>query len=144
MPTGILAGWLAADPVEGIGGFLGCLLGIALTPDLDQVGVSKSEWGLVKWLGPVGFLWMAFWWPYARVIPHRSPWSHLPGLGTLGRILYSIILLSLIWIILGRPALPVIPEWGWALAHGGWRGLLVSDIGHFLLDLFPKKGEKKK
>lgn len=142
VPAGILVG--STDPVGGVGAFLGCLLGMVLTPDLDQVGISSSEWGLVKKLGPLGFIWMAFWYPYAKAIPHRSFWSHCPILGTAGRLVYCIIWLGIIWVILGRPALPVIPVWGWALLRGGWMGLLVSDTGHFLLDLFPKRKKRKR
>ena len=40
---------------------LGCLLGILLTPDLDQESISSSEYALVKWTLGLGFLWMMFW-----------------------------------------------------------------------------------
>ncbi len=138
VPTGILVG--LRNPIEGIGAFLGCLLGTILTPDLDQIGFSANEWGLVKTLGPLGFIWAAIWWLYT-LIPHRSPLSHWPVLGTAIRIAYSVAVLIIIWIIVGRPVL-VMPAWGWVLLRGAWIGLLVSDTGHFLLDLLPKKGKR--
>jgi uncharacterized metal-binding protein len=134
---------MASGPIEGAGAFLGCLLGIILTPDLDQIGISKSEWGLVKKLGPLGFIWMALWWPYAVSIKHRSLLSHLPVLGTAIRLIYCAALLIIIWTILGRPAL-VMPVWGWALLRGGLKGLVVSDTGHFILDLLPRKKGKRR
>lgn len=140
MPTGIIVG--VRNPIEGLGAFLGCLLGIILTPDLDQIGISSSEWGMVKKLGPIGFLWCALWWPYAVSTRHRSPVSHLPLLGTAIRLIYCVVLFIIIWIVLGRPAL-VIPVWGWALLRGGLMGLVVSDTCHLILDLPLKKKRKK-
>jgi uncharacterized metal-binding protein len=106
VPTGIIVG--LRDPVEGTGAFLGCLLGTVLTPDLDQIGISKNEWDMVKKLGPLGFLWCALWWPYAASIRHRSPISHLPLLGTAIRLVYCAALLITAWAVLGRPVLVII------------------------------------
>jgi len=92
---------------------------------------------------PLRLAWKIFWYPYARAIPHRSPWSHWPILGTAIRLVYSIILLIIIWIIVGRPVL-VMPTWGWVLLRGAWIGLLVSDTGHYVLDLLPKRKKGKK
>jgi len=138
----VLVGLL--DPVEGVGAFLGCLLGIVLTPDLDMIAISLAEWGMVKKLGPLGFFWMGLWYFYARVIPHRSPWSHWPVLGTAIRLAYCTALLVIIWVILGRPALPIMPVWGLALLHGWVKGLVVSDAAHFILDLPLKRKKGKK
>ena len=134
LPLGVA---LAAtrSPVEGIGAALGCLSGMLLTPDLDLVGISVSEWGMVKKLGPLGFLWMALWYFYARAIPHRSPLSHWPILGTVLRLVYCMILLMIIWLILGRPVLPQMPMWGWAFLRSWLLGLAISDLGHWALDL---------
>jgi hypothetical protein len=64
----------------------GCLLGIPLTPDLDQENLGMSERWLIKHTLGLGYLFAMFWYPYARAIPHRSPWSHLPIVGTIGRL----------------------------------------------------------
>lgn len=144
VPTGIATGIAASDPVVGLGALLGCLLGMILTPDLDQVAISFSEWGMVKKLGPLGFFWMGLWYFYARAIPHRSPLSHLPILGTAIRVVYTASLLVAAWAILGRPILPPMPVWGWAFLLGGFEGLVVSDTGHFLLDLLPKRKKRKR
>jgi len=144
LPLGIAVAALR-DPIEGVGAALGCLSGILLTPDLDQVAISISEWGMVKKLGPLGFLWMAWWYFYARAIPHRSPLSHWPILGTALRLVYCAIPLIIIWIILGRPALPTMPAWGWIFLRGWLTGLTASDTGHWALDSpLTKKRRKRK
>ena len=54
-----------------------CLAGgLWLSPDLDTRSNALRRWGVL------GFLW----WPYRRLIPHRSLWSHGPVLGTSVRL----------------------------------------------------------
>lgn len=130
-------------PVEGIGAALGSLSGILLTPDLDQEGFSAAEHWLVRKTWIFGFVWLALWYPYAKAIPHRSPLSHWPILGTVLRLAYCIILFMIIWLILGRPVLPAMPTWGWVLLRGWLVGLVVSDTAHWALDWSPKKKRRK-
>lgn len=138
IPMGIVIGQ-AASPEMGIGAGLGCLLGTVLTPDLDQVSLSKSEWAMIKKFGPLGFLWAALWWPYT-LIPHRSPLSHWPIIGTAGRIGYCYLLGWLGWALFDYPSLPAIPAWGDILLRGLLIGLLVSDTAHFVFDVVvPRK-----
>lgn len=64
---------------------LTCLLGEHLfSPDLDHNSGARPyrRWG---WLRII-------WWLYQRLIPHRSPLSHWPILGTIGRIVYLVTL----------------------------------------------------
>lgn len=88
-------------------------------------------------------MWFAFWWPYAWLIPHRSPISHWPVLGTLIRLVYILLLGSIFWygaswLVTGAGAFLPSPnskliEWlGWALL-----GLTLSDALHFLMDVLP-------
>ena len=122
---------------------LGCLIGIAMTPDLDQETLSSSEHAFIKYTLGLGFLWAMLWYPYARLIKHRSPFSHFPILGTAGRLLYLFLLI-------------LIPSyWGWHLitlppetvrlllfALGG---LIVSDAAHWFLDTrLPNLGKKRR
>lgn len=53
---------------------------VLLSPDLDHnVGANAyRRWWLLRFI----------WWLYMRLIPHRSPLSHWPIIGTLGRLLY--------------------------------------------------------
>jgi uncharacterized metal-binding protein len=62
-----------------------------VSPDLDQEGYSALEIEAVRALGPLGYLWLALWWPYAKLIPHRSFWSHGPLVGTAGRLLWLFL-----------------------------------------------------
>ena len=50
--------------------------GLWLSPDLDTRSNALRRWG------PLAFLW----WPYRRLIPHRSFWSHGPLIGTATRL----------------------------------------------------------
>ncbi len=67
-----LAYGATSDHVIGVACALGCLLGIPLTPDLDQESISSSEYWLIKWTLGLGFLWAMLWYPYARLCKHRS------------------------------------------------------------------------
>ena len=62
--------------------------GLWLSPDLDTHSISLNRWGFLKNL----------WWPYRKLIPHRSIISHGPFLGTAVRVSY---LLSVIALIIG-------------------------------------------
>jgi uncharacterized metal-binding protein len=48
---------------------------IWLSPDLDLVSQPYMAWGPLKWI----------WWPYMKLVPHRSWLSHGPIIGTLAR-----------------------------------------------------------
>jgi uncharacterized metal-binding protein len=59
--------------------------GLWLSPDLDTRSNATRRWGVLGWL----------WWPYRRWLPHRSPLSHSPLVGSAGRLLYLALLLGL-------------------------------------------------
>ena len=135
----------------------GCLAGLILTPDLDierkthahsvvarlgrELGETISKRGSI-WGGAIGealaFVWWAFWWPYGKLVPHRSIWSHGPIIGTLGRLLYLFCLPVLIWWLLAltgplSPPYVVLPAKS-ALLRQGVLGLAISDALHTLFD----------
>ena len=58
-----------------------------------------------RW-GPLAFLW----WPYRRLLRHRSVWSHGPLIGTTGRLL---LLAAWLWCLL-----TVIPGADWSTCLG--------------------------
>jgi len=92
LPLGALV-W----PWLGLGGAAvaaGCFLvgGLLLSPDLDTRSNATRRWGPLRWL----------WWPYRRLLSHRSLISHTPLIGTAGRLLYlGTVVLAL--CLLGRP-----------------------------------------
>jgi len=135
IPTGVAIGVATGDACAGIAATAGCLAGILLTPDLDQIGISKSEWALVRRLGPIGFLWMAFWMPYT-IIRHRHWLSHAPVIGTLGRLAYLAVPSVVLWLVLGHPDVHL-PPWGPNALLGGIAGLIVSDTLHWFFDRCP-------
>lgn len=59
--------------------------GLWLSPDLDIASRPSRRWGPLRLL----------WWPYRRYVPHRSPLSHAPLLGSAGRLAYLGVLLLL-------------------------------------------------
>lgn len=87
--------------------------GLYLSPDLDIPSRPWRRWWIFR------FLWM----PYQRSIPHRHYLSHSPVIGTVGRLLYIGIPLSL---LLG--AIGMLDE-ATALAFSHWRLVLAAVVG---------------
>ena len=76
VPFGLLLGMLLGGWCWLIGAVAFLLGGLWLSPDLDTRSNALRRWG------PLAVLW----WPYRRLLPHRSIWSHGPLVGTLGRV----------------------------------------------------------
>ncbi|MFI0403714.1 MAG: DUF2227 family putative metal-binding protein [Cyanobium sp.] len=90
LPFGLLWG-----PALGWGGVvlasgLFLLGGLWLSPDLDTFSRSTARWGPLHRL----------WWPYRRLLRHRSLLSHSPLLGTAGRLAYLLMALALLRLLL--------------------------------------------
>lgn len=81
------------DVVEGI--VYGTIGGIFITPDYDLEGVTITE-GLIRKIPVVGEVWVAMWYPYALLNPHRGR-SHTP-IGTIERQLYLIGIIEIVLI----------------------------------------------
>ena len=115
---------------------VGALAGILLSPDLDQDGLTNSETVVFRRSRILGHTFFIYWYLYAIVIKHRSPWSHFPILGTVVRVAYLSPLWWLLFIKVGLP----IPY----LAIPALIGLAVADLLHWLRDgmLFKKKRRK--
>ena len=132
------AGLGVVDSVlAGFGAAVGCgVLGLVLGPDLDQPGVTAGEWVVIKRLGPLGWIFVSYWWLYAQVIPHqhptarRNPLSHMPVVSTLIRLIY------LLWfpagVVVSRGV--QVPGWAAVVVAGMVVGLMVSDTGHWAMD----------
>lgn len=59
--------------------------GFMFGPDLDIHSKQYRRWGWLRWL----------WIPYQSLVPHRSWVSHGPIIGTVGRVLYLGVCISL-------------------------------------------------
>ena len=84
LPFGLL--WwpwlgLAGCASAGLSFLLG---GLWLSPDLDTRSNPSNRWGPLRWL----------WWPYRRLLRHRSLISHSPLLGSAVRLAYLLGLIA--------------------------------------------------
>lgn len=137
----VLAGglWLAGLPVEQAalyGG--GTLAGLVLTPDLDVDGGCFAFYA-VRWaLGkPAAWVWRVFWWPYAKLVPHRS-WASHSLAGTFIRLAYLCLPVRLALWAHGEPFWPPV-VWWWLLS-----GLLWSDTLHILADMIVTSWKRRR
>ncbi len=144
LPAGVLAALSGAGWLAGAACSLGCLSGIILSPDLDVEHRTRSEYLVYRYMGRfLGAAWFAFWWPYARLIPHRHPLSHWPVMGTLGRILYiyfagGALWFAAAWMIRGRGVWMPLGDWLESIYFiWGILGLGLADALHFLMDALP-------
>jgi len=60
--------------------------GLMFGPDLDILSRQYTRWGLLRFL----------WWPYRVVFRHRSRWSHGIIFGTLIRVVYFALVLTIL------------------------------------------------
>jgi hypothetical protein len=106
LPFGLLwgPGLGLAGVVLASGLFL--LGGLWLSPDLDTFSRATARWGPLRLL----------WWPYRRLLRHRSLLSHSPLLGTGGRLAYLLTALALLRLLLEVSpwnTLPLPPPQAW-------------------------------
>lgn len=134
VPCAVGAGLGSGNPVAAAGAGVGCLAGLVLTPDLDQEGISHSEWQIIKCTFGLGFLWLMFWWPYAVMFRHRDWLSHAPLVGTLTRVIYIIVPLVVVAVMQDWD-LTAVPSAAWEFLAWAFGGLCVSDTAHFVEDL---------
>ncbi|MBD2109888.1 metal-binding protein [Nodosilinea sp. FACHB-13] len=132
---------------------LGFLLGgWMLGPDLDIHSVQYKRWGWLRWI----------WLPYRSRIRHRSHWSHGPIIGTVVRVLYLSLWVSMGGLLLvnllnsaQRTALSwedlinglswgLVTYWPWWLALVV--GLELGALSHYVADWISSasKGKRKR
>ncbi len=106
--------------IAGASHFLG---GYWLSPDLDIKSRPFLRWGVLK----------IIWLPYQRLIPHRSPLSHAPVLGSLIRLVYLAACLLPLWLLF--PDLQRV-QWAvdWMKVAAFLVGVELSALNHLLLD----------
>lgn len=107
-------------PVLCLCSAVGVLAHLWLSPDLDLPRCNAlRRWGMLRFL----------WKPYQRIIPcHRHVLSHLPIIGTFGRVVYlgalPVFFFGYQWLLL--------PE-VWCIALG----LALGDALHWVMDGCP-------
>ncbi|WP_411868742.1 DUF2227 family putative metal-binding protein [Vulcanococcus limneticus] len=110
LPFGLL--WWPWLGLGGLTAAAGAFLagGLLLSPDLDTRSNATRRWGPLRLL----------WWPYRRLLRHRSLLSHSPLLGSAVRLAYlavAALALCLLLQPLGGPP----PQRLAAAAQGLWR-----------------------
>jgi uncharacterized metal-binding protein len=117
---------------------LGCLSGVIISPDLDLSTRTISKGAVLRQSLGLGYLWITIWYPYGKLFKHRGL-SHAPVLGTLTRIIYLFIVAFLVQLAVQYFNHPNFTLEPYIFAY--WpaivlfvSGLLVSDLGHWLLD----------
>lgn len=139
MATNVIAGCamvglgIAAElPLEPI--VLGSIAGTFITPDYDlRNNLPKS---IICKVPIVKEIWSFIWWPYHKLIKHRSFWSHSPIFSTLIRIGYLLAWLLLLIILLEYIFNTYIlssfeVDYTLLLLVAAW---CIQDITHILLD----------
>ena len=111
---------------------LGCMVGVIITPDLDQEGINMVEWQIVKKTKGLGFLWLMFWYPYAIAVPHRAFISHFPLVGTFVRLLYIAIIPVGALVFYDKAAL-ILDALPYIFKFAV--GLAISDFLHWIFDI---------
>ena len=91
LPLGLAAASVLGTIAGGIAAAAFLFGGLWLSPDLDTRSNALRRWG------PLG----GIWWPYRRLMTHRSIWSHGPLIGTATRLL-----LLLGWVLLASCLIP--------------------------------------
>lgn len=118
----------------------GCLVGILVMPDLDVDGGNITDSFIRKVFPPAQWLWRTIWTPYSKFIPHRSPLSHAPILGTVLRIGYLFLIVNIVnllfhWIV--DTVFSLYFVWDWSFFFG----LCHVDTIHYLVDITIKGKE---
>lgn len=126
------------------GAVLGAMGGLAVTPDIDQKGITHEERRLIRLFFLLGYLWVLIWLPYGLVFAHRG-WSHTVPQGTLSRMLYiGVPLATIAWLLGLRPdgvSVQYLLLGGGAVA-AAW---MLQDILHLMLDgLWPGRAPWRK
>lgn len=119
----------------------GCVVGLLVTPDLDIDKGNISDSFLRKVFPPIQWVWRTVWFPYAKLLPHRSPLSHFPILGTLLRIGYIFLIVNVLHFIfhlMTGNTVSIVWIWNWSFVFG----LCHVDTCHFLADISIKSKEQ--
>ena len=92
IPIGVLIALIFKAHIGFLFGTSFLLTGLWLSPDLDTISRPLKRWGILQ----------VFWWPYRKMIPHRSFFSHGPLIGTSIRFLYITGIVSLLTLLISK------------------------------------------
>jgi uncharacterized metal-binding protein len=81
--------------------------------------------------------WRIFWYPYSKIMPHRSIASHLPLIGTAIRVGYLYLFVALFCLAVGFQVPEPIPQF-WSFVAG----LIVVDTVHAFADALVSEFKK--
>jgi uncharacterized metal-binding protein len=115
---------------------VGALSGVIINPDLDLAdqGTIANHY-IRKYLGLLAErLFHLWWWPYGKLLKHRSFWSHAPVVSTAIRLGYIFLSIWPIWYLFKLPQITFAPWMGWMLL-----GLVLADFVHGALDALDSK-----
>ncbi len=88
-----LIAWGLTDTIFYLFFGLGFVIGTYfITPDMDIKSDSYRKWGKLRFI----------WYPYMKIVPHRSFLSHTIIIGDLFRIAYLLVFLSPILYLVNR------------------------------------------
>ncbi|MEB3332211.1 MAG: DUF2227 family putative metal-binding protein [Synechococcaceae cyanobacterium] len=122
LPFGLLWGPALGWPGVATAALFFLVGGLWLSPDLDTRSRATARWG------PLALLW----WPYRRLLSHRSLISHSPLLGTavrLGWLAALLLLGSALLAPLGSPSPAQLLAWAGGLAGSRAPLLLAALVG---------------
>ncbi|NWJ96882.1 MAG: metal-binding protein [Chloroflexi bacterium] len=109
-----------------------CFATFFMNPDLDLDSVGYQSWGPLR----------IIWWPYQKILAHRSYFSHFPVISTVLRIVYLMWFPVLMIALLGSSVQMVAREtiFDWWPIIGAYLlmfilGMIVSDTLHAILDV---------
>lgn len=148
VPIAIYVAHRTDNPGLAILAGVGCLCGILFSPDLDIDSQTDSESVVWEANTVAGYLYQVAWYPYALALPHRSPLSHFPIIGTLGRLVYLQLMLFHArihlrgWLGIEFDSLFWMQYPAATMAWAG--GLAVSDALHWVMDGCPLTGQKRR
>lgn len=92
VPLGVVSFVATSDIAFALSAGVGCgIVGQLISPDLDQISITRSESTAMRWFKIFGVVWMAYWLLYGWLIPHRHWLSHAPIIGTAGRLVYLLL-----------------------------------------------------
>ena len=119
------------DPLLAASCAAGVAATLAVQPDLDLMATHE---GGERRQSRLPLAWRWAWYGYADQLTHRHILSHFPIVGTVGRLVYIAVIVTLMQLAVFRqvrftPPLDVAAAWA--------AGMAASDTIHWLLDRCP-------